>query len=77
MYPGAILIHDEPNGIQPHLGFGVAYDGGNQHSWIQSNSTSGVYPLALNPVGGNVGIGTTSPSQKLTITDTASITNTA
>jgi hypothetical protein len=61
-YTGAFLIHDEPSGTSPHLGMGVAYNGGNEHSWIQSNNTSGVFSLALNPAGGNVGIGTTSPS---------------
>ena len=36
-------------------------------SYIQAGSTSNHYPLLLNPNGGNVGIGTTSPSQKLDI----------
>jgi hypothetical protein len=36
-------------------------------NWIQSAGSGGAnaYPLALNPVGGNVGIGTTSPAEKL------------
>ena len=56
-YTGGFLIHDEVNGIAPHLNAGIAYDGGNQHSWIQSNDTTGVFPLALNPAGGDVRIG--------------------
>jgi len=56
-YTGGFLIHDEPNGIGAHFNAGVAYDGGNQHSWIQSNSSTGVLPLALNPAGGDVRIG--------------------
>jgi hypothetical protein len=66
-YTGALLIHDEPSGTSPHLGIGVSYDGGNEHSWIQSNNTSGAYALAINPAGGNVGIGTTTPNSKLEI----------
>jgi hypothetical protein len=56
-YTGGFLIHDEPNGIASHFNAGIAYDGGNQHSWIQSNSSTGVLPLALNPAGGDVRIG--------------------
>jgi hypothetical protein len=56
-YTGGLLIHDEPNGIASHFNAGIAYDGGNQHSWIQSNSSTGVLPLALNPAGGDVRIG--------------------
>jgi hypothetical protein len=38
--------------------------------WIQAQENAGgatTYPLLLNPVGGNVGIGTTTPGQKLVI----------
>jgi hypothetical protein len=38
--------------------------------WLQTRDTSGganVYPLLLNPLGGNVGIGTTSPSALLSL----------
>jgi len=44
----------------------------NYTSWIQSADASGnAYPLLLNPSGGNVGIGTTSPSGKLTVSGNA------
>ena len=36
-------------------------------SYIQAGSTSTHYPLLLNPNGGNVGIGTTSPGAKLQV----------
>ncbi|MCP4322770.1 MAG: hypothetical protein GY787_13170 [Alteromonadales bacterium] len=38
-------------------------------SWLQSqsNTSATAYEMSLNPLGGNVGIGTTSPAQKLTI----------
>jgi hypothetical protein len=36
----------------------------NDYSWIQSHSNK---PLAINPIGGNVGIGTTTPSAKLQV----------
>ncbi len=42
--------------------------GGGTGSWLQSTDTANLattYPLLLNPVGGNVGIGTTAPAGKL------------
>ena len=55
---------------------GVSLDIGSQGSapysmWMQvgntSNNTGDVYPILLNPLGGNVGIGTTSPDFKLDV----------
>ena len=59
---------------------GVSLDIGSQGSapysmWMQvgntSNNTGDVYPILLNPLGGNVGIGETSPSAKLHVKSTA------
>ncbi len=51
---------------------------GATNAWIQSTNRSNLsinYPLALNPNGGNVGVGTSTPSEKLQITNgNASIT---
>lgn len=46
--------------------------------WIQTKKSlnSGVsFPLAINPLGGNVGIGTTTPSAQLTTTGTVRFSN--
>ena len=59
-------------------GNGVVLDFGSitaspYSSWIQSADVSAAgnyYPIALNPSGGNVGIGTTSPQKLLHIKDT-------
>jgi len=42
--------------------------------WMQTRDTSGTasnYPIVLNPLGGNIGIGTSSPTHNLTIGTTA------
>lgn len=60
-YNSGIQIHDEPNGVIPHLNLGVAYDGGANYGWLQvNNSTYGAYNLVLQYSGGAVLIGTTS-----------------
>lgn len=61
--------------------YGVNYSG---NTWIQSGRSDGLstnYNILLNPNGGNVGIGTTAPSSKLTVagtdgTSTISLTET-
>src|SRR5574343_1904246 len=55
---------------------GVALDMGLSNTspfgpWIQSKTNienDSAYPLAINPLGGNVGIGTSSPTEKLVAT---------
>ena len=65
---------------------GVSLDIGSQGSapysmWMQvgntSNNTGDVYPILLNPLGGNVGIGTTSPTFKLHVNSTDTSDNVA
>ena len=59
--------------IRPGGGFTAALDigsGGGTGAWIQSTDTANLatnYALLLNPNGGNVGIGTSSPAAKLDI----------
>lgn len=58
---GAIMVSNPIAANSQVMTMGVVNGSGN-HSWIQSrNSTSALfYPLALNPVGGNVLIGTST-----------------
>jgi hypothetical protein len=50
-------------------GLSMGFDAGGEVSWIQSerNSLAETRSLLLNPNGGNVGIGTASPGEKLTV----------
>lgn len=70
---GALLVtnSDSAYGIQ----FGVSADG---VGWIQQGRVDGTataYSLLLNPVGGNVGIGTSSPGTKLQINGQTRVTD--
>jgi hypothetical protein len=48
--------------------FGTLLGTPNWGTWMQStNDAGGVQPLSINPLGGNVGIGTSSPSSKLEV----------
>jgi hypothetical protein len=71
------LVFNAPNTIQFASGVpGVALAGGVMTAapnsfWLQvrsSNASGASYPLALNPSGSNVGIGTAAPSERLTVT---------
>jgi len=64
---GHFIIGNGASAISYGLMFGVNGDG---HSWIQSQRVDGTataYNILLNPQGGNVGIGTSTPSQKLEV----------
>jgi hypothetical protein len=52
------------------LQFG-AITGGSYAAWIQSkvDGQNAAYPIALQPAGGNVGIGTTSPTRKFSVVE--------
>ena len=87
---GAISFDDEANNahlvlagtdasVRMQLG---TYNNGSYGAWIQASYDNGgvnygVEPLILNPQGGNVGIGTTSPSRKLTIESASTTWDTA
>ncbi|TKC56598.1 hypothetical protein FBD94_23075 [Pedobacter hiemivivus] len=75
-FTGAIGLTNSDGGIYG-LEAGVYSSSGS--SWIQSNRFDGsptAYNLLLQPKGGNVGIGTTSPKAKLDVNGSANISGT-
>jgi hypothetical protein len=57
------------------IGLIIGYENAVGGSYIQAQHTNGsaaAYPLYLQPNGGNVGIGTTAPNEKLTVADSGS-----
>ncbi|MFC1478314.1 hypothetical protein ACFL57_02525, partial [Candidatus Margulisiibacteriota bacterium] len=62
------LIVGRSGGSYGVLDFGAK---GSSYGWIQyrNRATTGMYPLVLNPLGGNVGIGTTTPNYELHMHD--------
>jgi hypothetical protein len=58
------------NGTAP---YGIAFQGRNNNGGGPSGTS---YPIIFNPLGGNVGIGTTTPSDKLTVEGNISIGST-
>jgi len=62
------LLRLEPTGTSHSLDFGV--HSGGTHAWIQARDWydyTDTDNLALNPIGGNVGIGTSSPTNQLEV----------
>lgn len=67
---GQFLISDSAD-TNRHLRFG--YDSALESGWIQASKIGTSFePLLLNPNGGNVGIGTTAPTDLLSVNGTAS-----
>lgn len=62
-------------GGQTDSGLLFGYNTSSNYGWIQSvKPGTADYPLLLNPQGGNVGIGTTSPASKLDVAGTITAT---
>jgi hypothetical protein len=68
---GALFISGDTN----LFGLYVGLDSNTGKSYLQGmrNDSAVAYPIILNPVGGNVGIGTTSPGYKLDVNGTFNV----
>jgi hypothetical protein len=64
---GALIVSQDGTGI--HLDIGINANESPQRAWLQCKhrSNGAQYNLALNPLGGNVGIGTSTPGNKLSV----------
>jgi len=64
--PSYKLVISDPNSKVPSTmeGTGLAFGEASNYKWIQSYNSN---PLVLNPIGNNIGIGTTNPSEKLEV----------
>ena len=81
--PGAKLHIQSTSGFTPQIMMGqtssyrldVGYNNSAEYGFLQAYaaSTSVYDDIAINPLGGNVGIGTSSPTQRLTVTGNAAI----
>ena len=61
------ILRTATNSAAGVVDFGIAKD---NYAWIQTRNVgnySTLYPLLLNPNGGNVGVNTASPTEKLTV----------
>jgi hypothetical protein len=74
---GILRIYDKAN-LSTGLDMGI-FPNSPYGTWIQSDNTpisgGGAFPLALNPLGGNVGIGTTSPGAMLEVNGNLKLTS--
>jgi hypothetical protein len=76
--PNGLLILNGQGTTNTVLTAGVDNTGGNAHGWLQARhamSGPAYYPIALNPNGGNVGIGTGTavPAAKLEVNGTTQL----
>jgi hypothetical protein len=73
------LARFQESGGANGIDVGYYYVGGQSpYGWLQSEYTGNIaayYALNLNPLGGNIGVGTTSPASQLTISGTGQATD--